>query len=90
MISGYPHDHPAAAGLAKLLMAVMDSHTPSGVLEVMKMAKLHMIISTISSKPGAARARELRLSPQVARGSADPFHAHVIGDVLAMWLISIT
>lgn len=37
-------------------MAVMDNQTPSGVLEVIKMAKLQKMINTISIKPqGASR-----------------------------------
>jgi len=32
-------------------MAVMDSHTPSGVFEVMKMARLQKMIITISTNP---------------------------------------
>lgn len=35
----------------EVLMAVMDNQTPSGVLEVIKMAKLQKMISTISIKP---------------------------------------
>ena len=36
---------------AAVLMAVMDSHTPSGVFEVMKMARLQKMIITISTNP---------------------------------------
>ena len=40
----------------EVLMAVMDNQTPSGVLEVIKMAKLQKMINTISIKPqGASR-----------------------------------
>ena len=41
------HPMPCAA----VLMAVMDSHTPSGVFEVMKMARLQKMIITISTNP---------------------------------------
>lgn len=45
------HPMPCAA----VLMAVMDSHTPSGVFEVMKMARLQKMISTISTNPDGHR-----------------------------------